>query len=374
VKVEPAPGPLNLLLRGPDLPELLERRLRARGRPMISSGSLRPALESGTMLSRRHVLASALGLLGGSVVGVRAADKIPRLGVLFVGARSDAEVKRVTDAFVQGLQEAGYADGRVHIEYRWAAGDRARLRDLAIDLVRHNVDVIVALSAPTADASKRATQTIPIVMVATDPVALGFTSNMARPAGNITGLSMMGVELVAKQLELLKETSPKISRAGILGNRANPGNASQFRQAQAAARSLGVGLQYYEASDGSEVDKALTAMSRDHAEALLVLADPVLTSHRERIARLSAQSRLPTMGGIRSLAEAGGLMTYSANYFDLCRRAAVYVDKILKGANPADLPIEQAATFELVINLKTAKALGLTIPQSILVRADQIIQ
>ncbi|MGH9671534.1 MAG: ABC transporter substrate-binding protein, partial [Terriglobales bacterium] len=194
------------------------------------------------------------------------------------------------------------------------------------------------------------------------------------PRGNITGLSMMAPELVGKQLELLREVVPKISRVAVLENPANPGSAAQLRQAEVAARALGVRLQHLQAGDSRKIDGAFAAMTKERAGALLVLVDPILASHRERIADLAAKSRLPAVYGVRTHAEAGGLMVYGANLFDLYRRAAIYVDKILKGAKPADLPVEQPTKFELLINLKAAKALGLTIPPSLLGRADDVIQ
>ncbi len=207
-----------------------------------------------------------------------------------------------------------------------------------------------------------------------DPIATGFVTSLARPGGNITGLSIMAPELVGKQLELLKEVVPKVSRVAVLWNPANAGNAPQLREAQGAARALGVRLQPLEARDPKEIDSAFAAMTKERAGALIVLVDSTLNDHRTRIAALAAKSRLPAVYGVREHSEAGGLMSYGASLPDLWRRAATYVDKILKGAKPADLPVEQPTRFELVINLKTAKALGLTFPQSILIRADQVIQ
>ncbi len=328
------------------------------------------------MISRRRFLTTACTSLVVAPLAIEAqpAGKVPRVGFLFVGSRSDPAVQRGVDAFQQGLRELGHEEGQIAMEYRWAEGNYERLRDLAAELVRLKVDVIVALTATATQASKHATKAIPIVTVANDPVASEFVASIARPTGNITGLSMMAPELVAKQLELLREVVPMISRVAVLGNPANPGSAFQLRQAEAAARALGVRLQPLEARDSREIDKAFAAMTSDRAGALLVLVDPVLASHRERIANLAAKGRLPAVYGVRTHAEAGGLLVYGANLFDLYRRAATYVDKILKGAKPADLPVEQPTKFELVINLKTAKALGLTIPQSVLGRADEIIQ
>jgi putative ABC transport system substrate-binding protein len=302
------------------------------------------------------------------------ADTVPRVGFLLAGSRSDS-IQRVVDDLRQGLRELGYVEGQtITIEYRWAEGKEERLPDLAAELVRLKVDVIVATIAAAVRAAKHATKAIPIVMVVNDPVAAGFVTTVARPGGNITGLSMMSPDVVGKQLELLREVVPKISRVAVLWNPANPGSAPQLRQAEVVARALRMQLQPLEAHSPSEIDRAFAAMTRERAGALLVLLDPILARHRERIAELAAKSRLPAMYALRLHVEAGGLMAYGANIFDLYRRAAIYVDKILKGAKPGDLPIEQPTKFELVINMKTAKALGLTIPSSLLMRADQVIE
>jgi putative ABC transport system substrate-binding protein len=244
-----------------------------------------------------------------------------------------------------------------------------------LELVRLEVDVVFAAVAAAVRAARHATK-IPIVTVVNDPVAAGFVASLARPGGNITGLSMMSPAVVGKQLELLRQVVPKISRVAVLANPANPGNAPQLRQAEGVARTLGMRLQPLEAHSPSEIDSAFAAMTRERAGALLVLLDPILARprQRERIAELAARSRLPAMYALRLHVEAGGLMAYGADIFDLYRRSAIYVDKILKGAKPGDLPIEQATKFEFVINLKTAKALGLTIPPSLLQRADQVME
>jgi putative ABC transport system substrate-binding protein len=304
------------------------------------------------------------------------AGKVPRVGVLFAGSRSDPAFQRAVDAFQQGLVELGYVEGQsIAIEYREAQGKYERLPDLAAELVRLKVDVIVGATVPTIQAARQATKTIPIVMtLVADPVATGLVANVARPAGNITGLSTMAPDLMGKQLELLREVLPKASRVAVLWNPANPSNALQLREAQDAARALGMRLQPLEVRDPTEFEKAFAAMTRERAGALLVLSDSTLLTQRERIADLAAKSRLPAVSGGRAHAEAGGLIAYGANIFDIWRRAATYVDRILKGAKPAEMPIEQPTKFELVINLKTAKALNLTIPQSLLIRADQVIE
>ena len=330
------------------------------------------------MICRRTFLGRLAGGLLAAPLAAEAqqAGKVPRVGVLSSESRS-TPVLRGVDEIRQGLRELGYVEGQtIAIEYRWAEGKEERFPDLAAELVHLKVDVIVATVAAAVRAAKHATKTIPIVMVVNDPVAAGFVATVARPGGNITGLSMMSPEVVGKQLELLSQVVPKISRVAVLANPANPGNAAQLRQAEVVARALGMRLQPLEAHSPSEIDRAFAAMARERADALLVLLDPILarSRQREQIADLAARSHLPAMYALRLHVEAGGLMAYGANIFDLYRRAAIYVDKILKGAKPGDLPIEQPTKFELVINLKTAKALGLTIPPSLLQRADEVIQ
>ncbi len=259
----------------------------------------------------------------------------------------------------------------------FAEGRVERLPDLATELVRLKVDVIVTFGGgvPPAQAAQRATKAIPIIATGvTDPVAAGLVASLARPGGNITGPAIISHELVGKELELLREIVPRVSRVAILWNPANPGNAHQLRAAEAAAPALGVRLQRVEVRAPGEIDRAFAAMTRERVGALLVLLDAIFYDQRARIVDLAAKNRLPAVYGYSVFADAGGLMTYGANRFDLPRSAAAYVDKILKGAKPADLPVEQPTKFELVINLKTAKALGLTIPPSVLGRADQVIE
>jgi len=302
------------------------------------------------------------------------AVKVPRVGFLIAG--SSQGIQSYLDALRQGLHELGYVEGQsIAIEYRWAEGKYERLSDLAAELVRLKPDVIVAVATPAVHAAKQATKAIPIVMLSVgDPVATGFVASLARPGGNITGLANIAPELVGKQLQPLKEVLPKLSVVGVLWNPANPSGAPQLREAETAARALGVRVQPLEAQGPSDIDRAFVAMTRERAGALLVLSDSMLIVQRERIADLAAMNRLPAVYGLRLHAEAGGLMAYGANLLDLVRLTATFVDKILKGAKPADLPVEQPTKFELEINLKTAKALGLTIPQSLLQRADQVIQ
>jgi ABC-type uncharacterized transport system substrate-binding protein len=305
--------------------------------------------------------------------GAEAAGPAPRVGLLLAGSRSDVSQLEL-DALRQGLRELGYMEGQtVILESRWSDRKFERFPDLAAELVRAKVDVILASVAASARAARQATSTIPIVTVVNDPVAAGFVTNLARPGGNITGLSMMSIEVVGKQMELLRTVVPKISRLAILWNPTNPGHPPQLQQAETTARTLGMQLQPLKAQTPDEIDRAFAAMTRERADAFLVLLDPILAREQGPITALATKRRLPAMYGRRVEVEAGGLMGYGANLFDLYRRSAFYVDKILKGAKPGDLPIEQPTKFELAINLKTAKALGLTIPPSVLVRADLVI-
>ncbi len=263
----------------------------------------------------------------------------------------------------------------ITIESRWAEGKYERYSALAADLVRLKVDVIVAVGGRATQDAQQATRTIPIVMsVVIDPLGSGLVASLARPGGNVTGLTIMASDLVGKQFEVLKEVVPKVSRVALLWNPANPGSAPQLREAEVAARALGVRLQTLEARVPQEIDSAFAAMTKERAGALVVLSDAILLNQRRQIAELAAKSRLPAVYALMEHAEAGGLVGYGANPLDLERRAATYVDKILKGAKPGDLPVEQPTKFELVINLKTAKALRLTIPQTLLQRADQVIE
>ena len=301
--------------------------------------------------------------------------KVFRIGILGTVPPTTPEVSRIWEALLQGLRDLGYVEGQnIVIERRYSEGRNERLPDLAADLVRLKVDVIVAAGTPPPYAAKRATTTIPIVMTnASDPVGSGLVASLARPGGNITGLSLLSPELAGK-LELLKETVPKVSRVAVLWNPANPVHTLILRQAEVAARSLRLQLQILEARGPNEFDSAFSAMTKERAGALLVLADPMFFGHRTRLADLAAKSRLPSVFLLREHADAGGLMAYGPSTRDNFRRAATYVDKILKGAKPGDLPIEQPTKFELVINLKTAKALGLTIPRFVLGRADEVLQ
>jgi putative ABC transport system substrate-binding protein len=279
------------------------------------------------------------------------------------------------EAFLEGMRALGYVEGQHFVlEYRGAEGQFEGFPDLAAELVRLKVEVIVAQGTPAALAAKHATTMIPVVMVGVgDPVGSGLVASLARPGGNITGLSTLSPELVGKQLEFLKDVHPAVSRVALLWNPANPIHALMVREAEVAAQALGVQLHRVEARGPEVLDRAFAAMTSAHAGALLVLGDPMFFAHRSRLAELAATSRLPTIHNVRAFVEAGGLLSYGASIPDQWRRAATYVDKILKGAKPADLPVEQPTKFELIINLKTAEALGLTIPPVLLFQADEVI-
>ena len=330
-------------------------------------------------MNRRNAGLALLALLtaGAAPVTVRAqqAGKVYRIGYLSTPTRESVE--RGLDAFLRKLRELGWVEGQnLVIEYRWAEGNVERLPDLAAELVRRNVDVIVAPAGSAALAAKNATSSIPIVMIfPSDPVEIGLVASLRRPGGNITGTTFTpGPEIFGRQLQILKETIPRAARVAILSNPADPSFALQVREVEAAARTLRMRLQHVEAKGPEEFDSAFAAMVRERADALLVNGTSTFLAHRVRLAELAVKNRLPTMYSFRESVEAGGLMAYAVNMAAFVERAAVYVDKILKGAKPADLPVEQPTKFELTINLKTAKALGLTIPQSLLMRADAVIQ
>jgi putative ABC transport system substrate-binding protein len=296
--------------------------------------------------------------------------RIPRIGFL-------SESRQPWDeGFRQGLGELGYVLGHnIAIEYRYADGKFERLPGLASELVRLNVDVIVAGGTHAISAAKHATRVIPIVMAVTaDPVGSGFVASLGRPGGNITGLTSLSTELSGKRLALLKEMIPTLSRVIVLWNSGNPDNAGQLREAEAAAPALGVHLQPIGVRDSKEFDKAFSMILSSRADAVYILGDALISDNRARIADFLARNRLPSMFTTRQSVEAGGLVAYGTSFVDLFRRAAIYVDKILKGAKPGDLPVEQPRTFDLVINMRTAKTLGLTIPQALLLRADQVVQ
>jgi ABC-type uncharacterized transport system substrate-binding protein len=327
-------------------------------------------------MDRRAFLAAAVAALAPLAAEAQQGGRGSRVGYLASGS-SPAAPFRPAEMMRQGLRELGWVEGQgIVIEARFAEGRYDRLPGLASDLVRLKVDLIAAVGAAAARAAKNATQTIPIVMISVgDPVGLGLVTNLAHPGGNVTGLAFsVGVDTYGKGLELLKEAVPGVRRVAVLSNPANPYEPLAIENVTAVARSLGVQLQLLAVRGSNELDGAFAAMVRERAGALLVLTDPIFTGNRARLADLGAKHKLPSMHGVRESAEAGALMSYGPNFDVISRRAAIYVDKILKGAKPGDLPIEQPTTFELVINLKTAKALGLTIPPSLLQRADHVIE
>ena len=331
-----------------------------------------------SVVHRRAFLAGtgAVLLTAPIVAQAQPAGRATRIGFLSPSSLHDPRTQTFVEAFHQGLRDLGWVEGQnMTIEYRWAEERTERLPDLARDLARLKVDVVVASTSPAVQAAKQATKTIPIVMTnAGDAVATGFVVSIARPEANITGLSMMAGELVGKQLQILKEVVPNLSRVALLWNPTNASNAPQLLHAQDAARTLGVRLHSLEVRGPGEVEGAFAAMTRERAGAVIVLLDSMLVANRTRIAELAVRSRRPAMYGLTDHVRAGGLMAYGPNVADMHRRAATYVDKILKGSKLTDLPVEQPTKFELVVNLKTAKALGLTIPPSLLARADEVIQ
>ena len=328
------------------------------------------------MIDRRTFLAGTGAVLLAAPVAVEGQAPIARPRVAFPGAESPSTNQHFFDAFRQGLREHGYVDGQnVTLEERWAEGRNERFPEIIGELIRLKASVIMAISAPAAAAAKNATTTIPIVFVTGDPLGSGLIRSFARPGGNLTGLSIsLGEEFSGKWLELLKEAVPRISRVAVLYNPTNPANAAYLAVLRSVAQKRGVKLQPTGVQDPGGFDGAFASISTARAQALVVVIDPLTVRYRGRIAELAAKNRLPAMYGFREFAEAGGLMAYGANVAELCRRAATYVDKILKGAKPGDLPVEQPTKFEFVVNLKTAKALGLTIPPALLGRADEVIQ
>ena len=300
--------------------------------------------------------------------------KIPRIGYL-TGATPSGQAARI-EAFRQGLRELGYVEGKnIFVEYRYAEEKLDRLPTLLVELVRLKVDAIVTAGPPGTRAAKEATVTIPIVMAHdSDPVGNGYVTSLARPGGNITGLATLAPEISGKRLELLKETVSRLSRVAVLGNSTEPGNAQVLQETELAAGAFKVQLQSLDVLAAKDIGTAFRAASKGHADAVLVLPSSILTSHRTQVADLAVKSRLPGIYWQSEWVENGGLMSYGVSYTDLFRRAATYVDKILKGAKAGDLPVEQPKKFELVINLKTAKQIGVIIPPNVLARADRVIR
>jgi putative ABC transport system substrate-binding protein len=326
-------------------------------------------------MDRRTFLESMGAVLLAAPLAAQAqpAGKVSRIGFLFYGAPGPSPE---LEAFRQGLRDLGYIEGQnISLEYRFANGRVGRLPELAAELVRLDLDVVVTPGTPASLAAKKATSTIPIVFAGVaDAVGTGLVASLARPGGNVTGLTSISAALGGKRLELLKVVAPKASRVAVLYNPADPSNVLVLKELQESSRALGLTLHPLAVRGPGEFEGAFAAMTREHAQALFVAAGVLTTEHRKPLVGLAAKSRIPAMWGERQFVEAGGLMSYAVNFYDEIRRAATYVNKILKGTKPADLPVEQPTTFELVINLKTAKALGLTIPPSLLGRADEVIQ
>jgi putative tryptophan/tyrosine transport system substrate-binding protein len=314
-------------------------------------------------------------LIGGAAVAMpltaRAQPKVWRIGLL----ASAPPTPSMLSAFRDALRERGYVEGQnLFIDVRWSQSFEKN-PDIAAELVRSNVDVIVAWTSPAVIAARRATSTIPIVMVAVaDPIGLGFVASLARPDGNVTGVTNIASDLVGKQVELLIEIVPGMNHVGVVANLKNPAVALQLRETENAIHALGLQLEVVEASVPEEFDRAFARLSTDGVKGVVLLADSSLIEHGKRIAELAQAARLPTAFQRRESVEAGGLLSYGSNLDDMFRQAAIYVDHILKGAKPADLPVEQPTKFELIINIKTAKAMGLTMPPALLTRADKVIE
>ena len=300
--------------------------------------------------------------------------KVPRVGVLL--ALSHSAISDRIQAFREGMRELGYVEGKTIVfEYRYADGKFERLPDLATELVGLKVNVIVTGGPTATRPAKKATATIPIVMAQdTDPVGNGFVASLARPGGNITGLSNYHADLSGKQLELLKEVVPRLARVAVLGNSNEPGNPQALKETELAGAALKLKLQFLDVRELQDIETAFHAATKERADAILVLSSPIVTSQRTQVAQLAIKNRVPIMYQVSESVEAGGLMTYGVSTADLWRRSATYVHKILKGAKPADLPVEQPKKFEFIINLKAAKQIGLTIPPNVLARADRVIR
>ena len=318
---------------------------------------------------------SAVVLLAVAVIAeAQQPKKVPRIG--YLTASTPVAQLPGTEALREGLREFGYVEGQnIAIEFRYAEEKPERLPALAAEMVRLKVDVIVTGGPTATRTAKETTNTVPIVMSQdSDPVGNGFVASLARPGGNITGLATLSPELSGKRLELLKEIVPKLNRVAVLGTSTNPGNAQGLKETELAAKAFRVQLQYLDVRDPKDIEIAFREASGEQADAVLVLGGPVVLPQRTKVAELAVKNRLPAIYNRPEFVEAGGLVSYSASYTDMSRRAATYVDKILKGAKPADLPVEQPTKFEFIINLKAAKQIGLTIPPNVLARADKVIK
>jgi putative tryptophan/tyrosine transport system substrate-binding protein len=297
--------------------------------------------------------------------------KMSRIGILFYGSRDQPHLQ----SFQQGLRDLGYIEGKnIALEYRYAEGNPDRLAALAVDLARLPVDVIVTTTSQGGRAAQRATRTIPIVMTTGDPVGSGLAATLAKPGGNVTGLTVLLADLSGKRLELLKETIPSMTRVAVLWSADDAAGITAFKETQAAALGFSLQLKAFQVDTVGKIDSAFSEMPKARTQALLVALTPLMTLNSKRIVDLAVKNRLPGMYATRQFVEEGGLMAYGPSISDLYRRAATYVDKVLKGANPAELPVEQPTKFEFFINLKTAKQIGLTIPPNVLARADKVIR
>jgi putative ABC transport system substrate-binding protein len=325
--------------------------------------------------TNRRAFIAGLGSAAAWPLPARAQQPANKVSIGFLSVNTRAAMKTRTEAFQEGLRELGYIDGQnAVVEYRFAEGKPDHLHALAGELARLNVNVIVTEGTTATRYAKEATSAIPIVMAQDpDPVGTGFVASLARPGGNITGLSNLRTDLGGKRLEILKDTVPALTRVTVIGTSTTPGNALAFADVERAAAALGLRLQVLEVSDAQDIDTAFQAATNGHADAVLTLASPYLLSNRARVAEVAIKSRMPTMYYTSDYVKDGGLMSYGVSVTDLFRRAATYVDKIVKGARPGDLPIEQPTRFELVINLRSARAIGLTVPAIVLNRADEVI-
>ena len=328
------------------------------------------------MIRRREFIT----LLGGAVatwpLAARAQRPIAAARIAFLGAESASTNQHFFEAFRQGMREHGYVDGQnVTLLERWAEGRSERFPELVEELIKLKSDVILAVSLPAAVAAKNATTMIPVVFIASDPLGAGLVPSLARPGANLTGFSLfLGDEFSSKWLELLKEAVPSAARVAVVWNPVNPASSHYVAVLQAAARKLGIMLHIEAMSDPNQFEGAFAAMVAAGAQGLIIVVDPLTVRYRDRIVDLAMRNRLPAMYGLREFADAGGLIVYGVNVPYLCRRAAVYVDKIIKGATVAELPVEQPTHFEFIINLKTARALGIEVPPTLLARADEVIE
>jgi len=350
--------------------EIIWRRFRSHSENRKSKS--RPADEN-----LKLVGLSVIAFVVAVVVAEAAAQqpkKVPRIG--FLATVSPSAISDRVEAFRQGLRELGYVEGKnIVIQWRYGEDKADRLPGVVAELVRLKLDLIVSVGPLTTRSAKEATSTIPIVMAQDpDPVDNGFVASLARPGGNVTGLSTLAPEISGKQLELVKEIIPKLSRVAVLGTSARPGNAQVLKEIELAAAAFGVKIRYLEILGLKDIEPAFREAGKGRDEAVLVLGGPVLNSHRTQITDLAAKNRLPAIYERVEFVDAGGLMFYGASITEMFRRAATYVDKILKGAKPADLPVEQPKKFEFIVNLKAAKQIGLTIPPNVLVRADKVIK